>query len=121
MASATSPGFDGVTRPALQPDGAEVGRPFGEEVLLVPPPAPLLVLGPEPRPQGVLGELLELGVERRVDLEPGVVEGVGAVVLLQVAADFLEEIGPELGRSSGGAAGRPAAWPWTLPPAARVM
>ena len=90
-------GLDGVARPAFQPDGAEVGRPLGEEVLLVPPPAPLLVLGPEPRPQGVLGELLELGIEGRMDLEPGVVEGVGAVVLLEIPADLLEEIGAELG------------------------
>ena len=99
-------GLDGVSRPALQPDGTDVGRPLREKVLLVPPPAPLLVQGPEPRLQGVLGELLELGIEGRMDLEAGVVEGVGAVVLFEVPADLLEEIGPELGRSSGGEAGR---------------
>ncbi len=68
-----------------------------EQVRLVGPPAFQEVLGPaQARLESALAIALEGRIERRVDLEPGPVKAVEAVVLLEVAADLLEEVGPEL-------------------------
>ncbi len=104
-------GLDGLALPGQKPlalEGGLGGRDqvfegLGggvEEVRLVGPPAVQDVLGrTEPRLQGLLGVALQRRVEGRVDLEPVVVEPFDAVVLFEVAADLLEEIGAEfLGR-----------------------
>ena len=68
----------------------------GEDVRLVGPPAVQRVLRPaQARLQGRLGIALKVRIDGREDLEPGPVKAVKAVGLLEVAADLLEEVGPE--------------------------
>ena len=70
--------------PAVRMFGLSARQPFR-----------LFSVDAKPRLQGPLGVALKGRVEGREDLQPGPVEAVVAVGLLEIAADLLEKVGPE--------------------------
>ena len=86
-----------IAPPDHRPDGAGL-RIHREEG---PLDLPLFVLLPflhlpEPLLHRIARRLLHLDVQRRVNLEPLLVEDVAAVFLLDVAADVFDEVGGDL-------------------------
>ncbi len=78
------------------------GLLVGDDVAGGPPESPALVDAAEPRVEGLLGHTLKPGVERGVHGEPALVEALGAVPLLEVLPDVLDEKRRECRPWSGG-------------------